>query len=154
LEPSARGQELRDWKTEAPFQIGVGGRFRESGAIPQWWDGLMKRSSMVALVISGALLTGCDSSNESSWEDSQTYTNNHYVAGRGYYHAPYHAWYPFPYNYYDPARRTYYHGGSYSTAPHVSNVTSSRPIVRSSRSSSRSSSVVRGGFSSSRSSVS
>ena len=114
----------------------------------------MKKSSMVALVISGAVLTGCDSSKNYLWEDSQTYTNNHYVAGRGYYHAPYRGWYPFPYNDYDPARRTYYHGGNYSTAPQVSSVTSSRPIARSSASSSRSSRVFRGGFSSSRSGIS
>jgi hypothetical protein len=114
----------------------------------------MKRSSAVALVISGALLTGCNSSNDYSWEDSQTYTNNHYVASRGYYHAPYRAWFPFPYNYYDSARRTYYHGGNYTTDPHVSNVTASQPTARRATSSSHSSSVHRGGFSSSRSGIS
>jgi hypothetical protein len=116
----------------------------------------MKKSSVVALVISGALLTGCDSSDDaSSWrEDSQTYTNNHYVAGRGYYHAPYRAWYPFPYNNYDVQRRTYYHGGNYTSDPHVSSVTASKPMVRSSfssssqSSSSHSSPITRGGFTS------
>ncbi len=115
----------------------------------------MKKSSAVMLVISGALLTSCDSSDSSSnWGDSQTYTNNHYQAGRGYYHAPYHAWYPFPYNTYHPARG-YYHGGSYSAAPHVSGITASRPAAGpSSAASSRSSSssISRGGFSSSHSS--
>ena len=130
----------------------------------------MKKSSVVVLVISGALLAGCDSSDRasddfSSGADTQTYTNNHYAAGRGYYHAPYHSWYPFPYNYHDPARG-YYYGGGYSTAPHVSGITASRPAMSSaarssffggssSRSSSpSSSSVSRGGFSSSHSSSS
>ncbi len=112
----------------------------------------MKKSSVVALVISGALFAGCDSSDDSatSWEDSQTYTNNHYAAGRGYYHAPFHAWYPFPYNYHDPARG-YFHGGTFRPDPHVSKITASQPAARSStsRSSSSSSSVKRGGFSSS-----
>src|SRR5215213_8761039 len=80
----------------------------------------MKKSSAVVLVLSGALLTGCDGNNSSGgWGSSQTYTNNHYVSGRGYYHAPYFAWYPFPYNYYDPGRRSYYHGGNYTPAAHM-----------------------------------
>ena len=125
----------------------------------------MKKSSAVMLVISGALLTGCDSSdNFSSGADTQTYTNNHYVAGRGYYHAPFHGWYPIPYNTYDPARG-YYHGGNYAATPHVSGITASKPAAgnassrssffggSSSRSSSpSSSSISRGGFSSSHSS--
>jgi hypothetical protein len=108
----------------------------------------MKKSSMVMLVISGALLAGCDSSPE-SWESSQTYTNNHYVAGRGYYHAPYRAWYPFPYNYRDPGRG-YYHGGNYTAEPHVSSITQSRP-ARAQGSTVSHSSVRRSGFSTSRS---
>jgi hypothetical protein len=110
----------------------------------------MKKSAFVGLVLSGALLSGCDSSDDSSWGESQVYTNNQYVAGRGYYHAPYRAWYPLPYNDYDAQRRTYYHGGTYTTEPHISRVTASRPVVRSSTS--HSSSTRRGGFVTSRSS--
>src|SRR5215217_2106362 len=110
----------------------------------------MKKSSAVVLVLSGALLTGCDGNSSSGWGSSQTYTNNHYVVGRGYYHAPYLAWYPFPYNYYDPVRRSYYHGGNYTPAAHVSSVTASKPTARWSPSTSQSSGVRRGGFSSSR----
>ena len=108
----------------------------------------MKRSPVVVLVLSGALFAGCEAGDDSSWEDTQTYTNNTHVAGRGYYHARYRAWYPFPYNYRDPSRG-YFHGGNYSTQPHVSQVTASRPATRSSTSTS---SVRRGGFSISRSS--
>ena len=115
----------------------------------------MKKSSAVVLVLSGALLTGCDGNNSSGgWGSSQTYTNNHYVSGRGYYHAPYFAWYPFPYNYYDPVRRSYYHGGNYTPAAHMSSVTASKPAARWSPSTSQSSGVRRGGFSSSRSGIS
>ena len=110
----------------------------------------MKKSSVVVLVISGALLAGCDSSDNSSWEPSQTYTNNHYAAGRGYYHAPYHAWYPFPYNYRDPSRG-YYHGGQYTSDPHVSSITQSQPTAVRRSTTSSSSRISRGGFSSSRS---
>lgn len=109
----------------------------------------MKKSSAVVLVISGAMLAGCDSSNSTWRRNSQTYTNNHYVAGRGYYHAPYHAWFPLPYNYYDLSRQGYYHGGSYSSAPHVSTITASRPNATSA-----SSAVRRGGFTGGRSPIS
>jgi len=109
----------------------------------------MKRSSVVVLVVSGALLAGCNSYDDNSWEDSQTYTNNHYVAGRGYYHAPYRSWYPFPYNYYDAERRSYYHGGNYTTDPHVSAITASQPSAQ--KTATSSSHVRRSGFTSSRS---
>ena len=46
----------------------------------------------------------------------RTYANNDFVPGVGYYHAPYHAWYPFPFNYHDPARG-YYAGGLWQLAP-------------------------------------
>jgi hypothetical protein len=133
-----------DWKTAEEFKLAAWFYLVKVARTK------MKRSSAVVLVISGAVLAGCDSSS-SDWGSSQTYTNNHYVTGRGYYHAPYHAWYPFPYNYYDPARRGYYHGGNYTSEPHVSAVTASRPAVRTS---SHSSSVRRGGFSIGRSSSS
>src|ERR1700733_507315 len=102
----------------------------------------MKKSMMVTLVISGALLAGCDD-NQNAWGDNQdqVVTNNTYVPGQGYWHAPYSGWYPYPYNSYHPGRG-YYHGGFYSAAPHVSSVTSSHL----SGSSSHSSSVSRGGF--------
>ena len=89
----------------------------------------MKKSTTVTLNISGALLAGCDRYNGGGWstnDGSQPITNNTYVAGQGYWHAPYHAWYPFPYNSYSPTLG-YYHGGLYSDAPEVSAVTSSAP---------------------------
>jgi hypothetical protein len=82
------------------------------------------------LVISGAILSGC-SDPTSGWDSegdtSQVLTNNTYVAGRGYYHAPYHSFYPFPYNTYS-AGRGYYHGGTYTSEPNRSGITSSSPV--------------------------
>ena len=110
----------------------------------------MKRSTMVTLVISGALLTGCDdqtSSGDSAGADwqygnGQTLTNNTYNPSYGYYHAPYGAWYPYQYNSYHPGLG-YYHGGSYSPTPHISSVTSSHPVSSFSHGSSG---ISRGGF--------
>jgi len=56
----------------------------------------------------------------------ETYPNNHHVPGVGYYHAPYHAWYPFPFNYHDPARG-YYAGGLWQLAPLALALTRSQP---------------------------
>lgn len=46
----------------------------------------------------------------------QTYPNNYHLPGAGYYHADAHAWFPHPYNYYDPARG-YFAGGLWHLAP-------------------------------------
>jgi hypothetical protein len=110
----------------------------------------MKKSSMVVLVLSGGLITGCNSSHDSWREDARSYTNNHYTAGRGYYHAPYRAWFPYPYNHFDATRGGYYHGGQYTPSPHLSSIAESRPLVKSTPGSS----TRRGGFSSSRSGLS
>jgi hypothetical protein len=48
---------------------------------------------------------------------SDVYTNNHYIPGVGYYHAPFRAWYPQPYNSYDPTQRMYYYAGQWSPTP-------------------------------------
>jgi hypothetical protein len=109
----------------------------------------MKRSAYITLVlsgaVSGALFTGCGGSSpgevEERREDGQMLTNNTHVAGRGYYHAPYHSWHPLPYNSFQPGAG-YYHGGNYTTTPHVSSISASRSPV----SPSRSSGITRGGF--------
>lgn len=54
------------------------------------------------------------------------YANNEFVPGLGYYHAPYHAWFPYMFNFYDPARG-YYAGGLWQAAPFLANMLSSRP---------------------------
>lgn len=42
------------------------------------------------------------------------YPMNHFVPGVGYYHVPYHTWFPFPYNHYE-ATRGWYRGGHWRT---------------------------------------
>jgi hypothetical protein len=93
----------------------------------------MKRSRQVVLVLSGGLslgaLTGCDSGPDNRpppVNAQNTYTNNHYVSRAGYYHAPYHAWFPYPYNYHEPVRG-YYHGGSWTQQPETPKITYSQP---------------------------
>lgn len=54
------------------------------------------------------------------------YQNNDFTPGVGYYHAPYHAWYPYPYNHHDPARG-YFAGGLWQAAPFVLAMMNSRP---------------------------
>lgn len=56
----------------------------------------------------------------------QTYTNNHYVPGAGYYHAPFRMWFPLRYNEYQPGNGYYYNGG-WHPRPDQSPVTSSKP---------------------------
>jgi hypothetical protein len=85
------------------------------------------------LVISGAILNGCsrqapDWQAQSDSASSEIYTNNTYVAGRGYYHAPYHSFFPFPYNAFIPGRG-YYHGGQYRNEPDRSGIAASSPSI-------------------------
>ena len=56
----------------------------------------------------------------------RTYSNNEYIPGVGYYHAPYHAWFPHPYNYHDPARG-YFAGGLWQALPWALAFSQSRP---------------------------
>ena len=65
-------------------------------------------------------------SEEPPVSEDQEYTNDTYVPGAGYYHAPYHSFFPYRYNYYDSARG-YYHGGSWWPQASLSNIFRSRP---------------------------
>ena len=98
----------------------------------------MKRSRQIRLVLIGSLtagtITGCrkpdaNRSANGSPSTSSVYTNNHTVAGVGYYHAPFRAWFPEPYNRFDPARRLYYQGGQWLPSPHssITNISSPTP---------------------------
>ena len=57
---------------------------------------------------------------------AQSYANNEFIPGAGYYHAPYHAWFPYPFNYHDPARG-YYAGGLWQAAPFALAMLRSQP---------------------------
>jgi len=133
--------------------------FRRHGRLKK-----MKRSTAVTLVISGALLAGCDDhcnfggcSSRAGTGTNASISNNTYLPGHGYWHAPYHDWYPYPYNYYRPGFG-YYYGGGYYDRPEASSITASSPPLSSFSGSSgwtsgggtsdggHSSSVSRGGF--------
>ncbi len=96
------------------------------------------------LLLSGALATGlglggCSDSNPppapgQAWngmaladDNNQDQQNNAYVPGLGYYHTPFHSWYPFPFNFHRPDRG-YYYGGVWHPNSYVGPVpASSRP---------------------------
>lgn len=96
----------------------------------------MKRSRQIRLVLMGSLaggaITGCAPEDDRAASlmppvsDQMTYTNNHHVPGVGYYHAPYHAWYPIPFNFHSPDRG-YYHGDRWTAQPNQAGLTASRP---------------------------
>lgn len=122
----------------------------------------MKRTTHIRLLLAGSLacipFAGCDYQDTPAQSQTlsadNTYTNNYYVHGYGYYHAPYRSWFPHPFNYYDPIRG-YYHGGNWTSEPLSGKESSSKPnanvvshINSSTRSTSKSSgsSISRGGF--------
>lgn len=85
----------------------------------------MKKSRAVVLVLSGALVTGLGpvgchrppdasdsaTNNLKDQEQPDEQDNNAYTPGVGYYHSPFHAWYPYPFNFYQPSRGYFYGGG-------------------------------------------
>ena len=92
----------------------------------------MKRSRAIRLVLTsslaGAGFVGCGPERPEVTADN-VYTNNYYVRGAGYYHAPYQGWYPHPYNHYVPGQG-YYHGGSWTPEPSTHTTTASRPTAQ------------------------
>ena len=113
---------------------------------PPMGEGGQRRSRQVAVVLLAAagvvglplyMLHRDDArTSEDQWERpnadavnvsaEQEYSNDAYVPNVGFYHAPYNAWYPFRYNYYDEPRG-YYAGGSWRPQPEVSEIIRSRP---------------------------
>lgn len=89
----------------------------------------MKRSQSIRLVLLGGLtagaLTGCQQKPAISADNF--YTNNFYVPGPGYYHAPFRDWYPLPYNYFDPVTKRYFYGGNWGDKPFESITNISTP---------------------------
>ena len=82
--------------------------------------------------LSAGALTGCGPGSQSPAISTQNvYTNNYYVAGVGYYHAPFRAFYPMPYNFYEPKNQQYFFGGQWAAAPHqsITNISAPTPVV-------------------------
>ena len=113
----------------------------------------MKRSRSIKLVLIGGLaagaLTSCGppSAQKAPITADRVYTNNFYVAGVGYYHAPFRAWYALPYNHFDPQTKRYFHGGQWSAAPfqNITNI-SAPPSAVAQQAEAQRTDVSRGGF--------
>ena len=113
----------------------------------------MKRSRSIKLVLVGGLsagaLGGCTPSanRPPAISSANYYTNNYYVPGVGYYHAPYRAWYGLPYNHYDPQTQRYFHGGQWAAVPHqsITNISEPTPAAAQQAQTQRTD-VPRGGF--------
>jgi hypothetical protein len=113
----------------------------------------VKRSRSIRLVLIGGLsagaLTSCgpDGAPKAPLSAESVYTNNYYVAGVGYYHAPFRAWYALPYNHFDPQSRRFYYGGQWAATPHqsITNVSAPPPEVAQQAQGQRTD-VTRGGF--------
>ncbi len=81
--------------------------------------------------LSAGTLASCgpSGSQDSSTRAGDVYTNNYYLPGVGYYHAPFRAWYPLPYNHYDPKSQRYFQGGQWAATPcaSITNVSDPTP---------------------------
>jgi hypothetical protein len=115
----------------------------------------VKRSRRIKLVLIGSLsagaLTGCGPSNGTPpVSTDRVYTNNFYVPGAGYYHAPFRGFFARPYNDYDAASGRYFYGGQWGLMPHLSvtNISSPTPEMAVLAENTRTD-VARGGFGSS-----
>lgn len=91
----------------------------------------MKRSKSIRLVLLGSLstvmLAGC--SQKPSVSTRNFYTNNFFIAGAGYYHAPFRGWYVFPYNHFDAQKGLYFYGGEWGMQPFESITNISQPTA-------------------------
>jgi hypothetical protein len=83
--------------------------------------------------LSAGAVTSCGPSDPAKGpiSTSAVYTNNFYVPGVGYYHAPFRAWYHTPYNFYEPRSGQYFYGGQWAATPHqsITNISSPTPEV-------------------------
>jgi hypothetical protein len=95
----------------------------------------VKRSRSIKLVLLGTLsvgaLSGCGPSDLSRAPITQdaVYTNNFFVQGVGYYHAPFRSWHALPYNHYNPQTRQYFYGGVWGDTPCASVTNISAPLA-------------------------
>ncbi|MDB6137298.1 MAG: hypothetical protein JWO94_370 [Verrucomicrobiaceae bacterium] len=105
---------------------------------------MIKPANIILTLVSTAIVGGSiwkakhsEPSDEDDWGASSqqsrgrnlvnaTYSNDYFVKGLGYYHAPYHGFYANPFNFHDEAKG-YYYGGSWYPAASTSTVTSSTP---------------------------
>ncbi len=113
----------------------------------------MKRSTGIRLLLlggisAGATLAGCTpTGREPRITGGSAYTNDYFVPGAGYYHAPFHAFFPRPYNYYDPQQKLFFYGGQWGKEPFRSVINISEPTDAAALAAEASrTDIVRGGF--------
>jgi hypothetical protein len=112
----------------------------------------VKRSRSIRLILLGGLsagaLAGCSQSGQKAPVNADNYyTNNYYVPGVGYYHAPFRAWYNLPYNHFDPQGQRYFYGGQWGPAPFQTIINISQPTAEAATQvEARRTDVTRGGF--------
>ncbi len=91
----------------------------------------MKRSQHIRLILMGGLsagaLSGCG--QKPGITADNVYTNNFYVPGVGYYHAPFRNWYSLPYNHFDPNNQKFFYGGEWGVRPFESITNISAPTA-------------------------
>jgi hypothetical protein len=93
----------------------------------------VKRSRSIKLVLIGSLtagaMTGCGpkSVKDTPVTSDRVYTNNYYLPGAGYYHAPFRTFFSLPYNHYDATSRRYFYGGMWGPAPFLTITNISAP---------------------------
>ena len=91
----------------------------------------MKRSKSIRLILMGGLsagaLAGCTQTQKPSVSTENVYTNNYFVPGAGYYHAPFRNWFSLPYNHFDAQKNLYFFGGQWGTQPFESITNISSP---------------------------
>jgi len=114
----------------------------------------VKRSHKIALVLLGGASAGAFSGCSQSGlpgpvriSSRSVYVNDFYVPGVGYYHAPFHRFFPIQYNAYDTRTKKYYFGGQWADAPIQSPVNISSPTDDAARlAEATRTDIVRGGF--------
>lgn len=115
----------------------------------------MKRTQHLRLLLlGGGIAAGANSAcapsarrEEPRITPESYYTNDYHIAGAGYYHAPFRAFFPYRFNHYDSATGRYYYGGRWERAPFESPVNISTPTPEAAAAAEAARPpVVRGGF--------
>lgn len=112
----------------------------------------MKRSRSIRLILLGSLsagaLAGCSQGTQKAPISADNYyTNNYYVPGVGYYHAPFRAWYTLPYNHFDAQGQRYFYGGQWGPTPCETITNISQPTAQAAaQAEAKRTDITRGGF--------
>ena len=72
-------------------------------------------------------MTACAATPAPRVTQENYFTNDDHIPGAGFYHAPFRAFFPQPYNHFDAGRGMYFYGGQWATAPHRSIINISAP---------------------------